>query len=60
MSLLNKKAVRDYLLDTASKAGRTCFTRVSAEALQDAEANLKNYLRDYVHKHRQCKTIGKR
>ena len=50
MSLLNRRQVRAFVLDTA-KARSHRFTRVSAGFLDQCEAELRNLIRDRVHRH---------
>lgn len=47
-SLLNRKAVRQYLLDTAKAHRHQAFTRVSEDALDKAEGALRNWAVQYV------------
>ncbi len=59
-SLLNKKAVRQYLLDEAKvQHPHKAYTRVSEEALDDIEARLRLACQGYVRQQRVGKTISR-
>ena len=47
--LLNKKQVKDFTLEMA-KARSHKFTRVGGEFLLKCEAQLKEFIRNYVHR----------
>ena len=48
--LLNRTKVREFTLTMAEKRAHK-FNRVSGEFFQRCEAQLKNYIRDQVHRH---------
>lgn len=56
MSLLNKKAAKQFILDTAKDLGRTEFTRVGSGSFDYLEEVLKKTIQDGVQGHG---TIGK-
>jgi len=47
--LINKKHVKQFALEMAKHRGHK-FTRVGNDFLLKCEANLKNYIRDCVHR----------
>ena len=47
--LINKKHVKQFALEMAKSRAHK-FTRVGSDFLMKCEANLKNYIRDYVHR----------
>lgn len=56
MSLINRKAVKQFILDTAKDLGRTEFTRVGSRSFDFLEEVLKKTIQDEVQGHG---TIGK-
>jgi len=56
MSLINRKAVKQAILDTAKDLGRTEFTRVGSGSFDFLEEVLKKTIQDEVQGHG---TIGK-
>lgn len=51
MSLLNKKAAKQFILDTAKDLGRTEFTRVGSGSFDFLEEVLKKTIQDEVAGH---------
>jgi len=51
MSLLNKKAVKEYALQVAKDTGRSQFARVSVDFVDSVEADLRNSIRSKIHRH---------
>lgn len=51
MSLINRKAVKQAILDTATKQGRTDFTRVGAASFDYLEGAIQNLINDGVLQH---------
>lgn len=51
MSLINRKAVKQFILDTAKEQGKTDFTRVGASSFDYIEAVMKKTLQDEVAAH---------
>lgn len=49
MSLINKKHVKEFALEMA-KGRAHKFSRVGSGFLAQCEGNLKNFIRDYVHR----------
>ena len=47
-SLLNRKQVKQFALDTAQTRARP-FTRVSSRFYDKVEANLREYIRRHIH-----------
>ena len=51
MSLLNKKAVKQFILDTAKDQGRVDFTRVGSGSFDFLEVALKKTIQDEISAH---------
>ncbi len=51
MSLINRKAVKQEILDTAKAEGRTDFTRVGAASFDYLEGAIKNLIKEGVLQH---------
>jgi len=51
MSLVNKAALKKFILDYARDQRRHVFTRVSSGSLQTAEAMLRNWAQNEIHRH---------
>ena len=51
MSLINRKAVKQAILDSAKAEGRTDFTRVGAASFDYLEGAIQNLIKDGVIQH---------